>query len=110
MIDYFRVVGDTDGPIEDQLLADGSAVDITGYNRVAIHIEKPDGTTVIDTTAGAVTVDDAGTGKVTYELQAGDLDTVGRYFYEWEVEFADGGVLSFGGEDRGEIYVRDEIA
>lgn len=108
--DYRRVVGDTQSDIEDQLLADGSTVDLAYIQTAAIHIEKPDGTIITDDTAGAVSVPDATNGVVQYEFQSGDLDQSGRYRYEWEITFEDGGILSFPGDDFATIWVRDELA
>lgn len=107
---YRRVVGDTESDIEDQLLADSANVDLTNLLGVSIHIVKPDGTTITDDRNGAVSVQDVSNGVVQYEFQSGDLDQSGRYRYEWEVTFGDGGVLTFPGDDWATIWVRDELA
>jgi hypothetical protein len=108
--EYRRVVGDTESNIEDQLLADASNVDLSNFQEVELHLEKPDGTTLTDDTTGAVSVQDVSNGVVQYQFQSGDLDQTGRYRYEWEVTFGDGGVLTFPGDELATIYVRDELA
>lgn len=107
---YRRVVGDTDSPIEDTLIGDGQAIDISGFQSVELHIEKPDGTTITDDNTGNVTVEDSPAGEVKYEFQTGDLDQQGRYRYEWQVTFGDGGILTFPGDTMAKIWVREEIA
>lgn len=106
---YRRVVGDTEGDIKDQLLADGSAEDISGFQSVELHLEKPDESVVTADDSGAVTVEDSPNGIVSYQFQSGDLDQQGRYRYEWEVTYGDGEVLTFPGEDMGKIWVREEL-
>jgi len=108
--EYRRVVGDTESSIEDQLTGDGTVISIEDFNAVEIHIEKPDGTVLTDDTTGAVTVENSTEGKVRYDFQSGDLDQTGRYRYEWEVTFGDGGVLTFPGDSMAKIFVRDELA
>jgi len=107
---YFRVVGDTDTSIDDQLVADGSAVDISNFSSVEIHIEKPDDTVITDDTNGGVTVTDAANGKVKYEFASGDLDRPGRYRYEWQITFGGGDVLTVPSSGLGIIQVREELA
>jgi hypothetical protein len=108
---YERVVGDTESPIEDTLVADGDAIDISGFQQVAFHLVKPDDTEVTATDSDpGVTVEDSPTGQVKYDFQSGDLDQEGRYRYEWEVTFGDGGVLTVPSDGWETIYVRDELA
>lgn len=105
----YRVENDTDSPIEDTLEdGSGNAVDISGFNSLDIHIEKPDGTLVTDDTTGNVTADDAANGDVSYDFQSTDLDQSGRYEYEWEVTFSDGGIETFPSRGFEEIIVRQE--
>jgi len=106
---YYRVVGDTDTSIDDQLIADGSAVDISN-STVEIHIEQPDGTVITDDTTGNVTIVDAVNGTVKYEFSSGDLDQSGRYRYEWEVTFGGGDVLTVPSSELEIIQVREELA
>jgi hypothetical protein len=105
---YRRVVGDTESPIEDQLTNDGTNTDISGFQSVEIHIEKPDGTVITADDTGNVTVGNSPEGLVKYDFQAGDLDQQGRYFYEWQVTFGDGGILTFPGDGRATIWAREE--
>lgn len=108
---YERVVGDTESPIEDTLTDGVAAIDISGFQSVSFHLLKPDDTSVTaDDASAAVTVEDSPTGKVEYAFQTGDLDQEGRYRYEWEVTFGDGGVLTIPSDGWETIYVRDELA
>jgi len=107
---YRRVVGDTDTSLDDQLVADGQAVDISNHSSVEIHIETPDGNVITDDTGGGVTVVDANNGKVKYEFSSGDLDTPGRYRYEWQITFGGGDVLTVPSGSLERIEVRDELA
>lgn len=106
---YRRVVGDTESDIEDQLLADGHAEDISGFQSVELHLEKPDDTVLTAADTGAVTVEDSPTGIVSYQFQPGDLDQTGRYRYEWEVTYGDGEVMTFPGDGMGKLWVREEL-
>lgn len=108
--DYRRVVGDTESAIEDTLTDGSTAVDISGFQSVEFHLTKPDDTSVSDDTNGAVTVEDSPNGQVKYDFQSGDLDQQGRYEYEWQVTFGDGGVLSFPSKAPATIWVREELA
>jgi len=107
---YRRVTADTEGDIEDQLLADGAPVDISGFQSVAIHIETPSGTLLEADDTGAVTVEDSPTGRVAYQFGPDDLTESGRYRYEWEVTFGDGGVATFPSAGLALLYVRDGLA
>lgn len=111
---YRRVVGDTEADIEDQLLvtlSDGTTrvEDISGFQTVTFHLEKPDGSVSTATDSGAVTVLDSPNGIVEYQLQDGDLDQQGRYRYEWQVTYGDGEVLSFPSDGLGEVWVREDL-
>lgn len=107
---YRRVVGDTETDIRDQLLADGSPVDISEFHAVAIHIETPTGDVIVADTNSGVTVNNSPEGMVRYSFSEGDLSDRGRYRYEWEVTFADGGVLTFPADGMAKIWVRDELS
>jgi hypothetical protein len=108
---YERVVGDTESPIEDTLIDDGGVSDISGFQKVEFHLIKPDDTSVTATDSdAAVTVEDSVNGQVKYEFQSGDLDQDGRYRYEWEVTFGDGGILTYPSSGWEPIFVRDELA
>jgi len=110
MTQYRRAVGDTESSIEDQLTGDGDVISIEDFNEVEIHIEKPDGTTITDDTTGNVVVENSTEGLVRYDFAASDLGQSGRYTYEWQVTFGDGGILTFPGDDLAKLWVRDEIA
>jgi hypothetical protein len=106
-----RVANDTDSPIVDTLQdGSGNDIDISGFNKVEIHIQKPDGTSISDDDSGNVIVQDASNGEVKYDIQPGDLDQVGYYDYEWEVTFSDGGIETWPSDGTASISVRDELA
>jgi hypothetical protein len=65
-----EVVDGWTGPLDYTLLADGTALNLTGMT-VTLILTKPDGT-VVDTT-GDVTVTDAAAGWVRYTPDATDL-------------------------------------
>jgi hypothetical protein len=111
---YRRVMSDSESSIKDQLTGvqfDGSEinVDIQDFSEVAVHIERPDGSVVTGNTSGDVTVEDPLVGKVKYDFSQSDLDQQGRYRYEWEVTFVDGGVLTFPADEMAKIWVREEL-
>lgn len=66
-------------------------VDLTGAT-VRFHMKSVDGTVKIDET---MTITDAENGVVQYDWQVGDTDTVGTYYVEFEVTYADASVETF---------------
>lgn len=81
---------DTARTLQDQLLLDGAAIDLTGAT-VSILFRN------IITAASAkrdAVITDAATGRVEYELIAADTATAGNFRVEWEIIFADGTVLT----------------
>ena len=71
---FIDVIEGWTGPLEFILLADGSAVDLTGITSVAAEAKRLDGTTI--TLGGTTQVSDATSGKVKYNPIAGDLKEV----------------------------------
>ena len=66
-------------------------VDLTGAT-VMFHMKSVDGTIKVDR---QMTVTNAAGGVVQYDWQSGDTDTVGTYYVEFEVTYADSSVETF---------------
>lgn len=66
-------------------------VDLTGAT-VMFHMKSVDGTVKIDQ---EMTVTNESGGVVQYDWQSGDTDTVGTYYVEFEVTYADSSVETF---------------
>ena len=68
-----------------------SPVDLTDAT-VMFHMKSVDGTVKVDR---QMTITNASGGVVQYDWQAGDTDTVGTYYVEFEVTYADASVETF---------------
>jgi hypothetical protein len=66
-------------------------IDLTGAT-VMFHMKSVDGTIKVDE---AMTITNNEGGVVQYNWQAGDTDTVGTYYVEFEVTYADASVETF---------------
>ena len=66
-------------------------INLTAAN-VRIHMKSVDGTLKIDQPMTVVTPLQ---GLVQYDWQAGDTDTVGTYYVEFEVTYADNSIETF---------------
>lgn len=66
-------------------------VDLTGAT-VMFHMKSIDGTVKVDQ---QMTITNASGGVVQYDWQSGDTDTVGTYYVEFEVTYADSSVETF---------------
>jgi len=66
-------------------------VNLTGAT-VRFHMKSVDGTLKVD---ASMTVTSALGGVCQYNWQAGDTDTVGTYYVEFEVTYADASVETF---------------
>ena len=66
-------------------------INLTGA-AVRLHMKSVDGTLKIDR---AMTVVTPLQGIIRYDWQAGDTDTVGTYYVEFEVTYADASVETF---------------
>lgn len=71
--------------------ASQTAVNLTGAT-VMFHMKSVDGTVKVDE---EMTITDAEGGVVQYDWQAGDTDTVGTYYVEFEVTYSDLAVETF---------------
>lgn len=80
--------GSTLPALEMQLIeTDGTPVDLTNATQVKFRMGITPGSPKVDAAAVVVT---ASEGRVKYEWEAADVDTVGTYNGEWVVTFADG--------------------
>jgi hypothetical protein len=80
-------VGDTSPPIAVEVTSDGSPVDLSDAT-VTFRVRKPSGTVVNWT--GDVT--DGPAGQVEYELETGDLDEAGIWYFELEIDWGGGSI------------------
>ena len=84
-----RSVGDTRTPLRVRLTQSGVAVDLTGKT-VAFKMVTSTGGEKVAENAANVSVLDAATGDVQYQLQAADVDTAGTFYGWWLVYDGDG--------------------
>lgn len=63
-----------------------------GEATVRFHMKSVDGTLKVD---APMTITNASAGTCQYNWQAGDTDTVGTYYVEFEVTYADASVETF---------------
>lgn len=59
---------------------------------------------------GAATIDSATRGEVSYHWQVGDTDVVGEYYWEWEITFNDGTVMTIPGDKYGKFEITKTLA
>ena len=71
--------------------AQSTVVSLVGAT-VKLHMNSLDGVAKINQT---MTVTDAEGGVIQYDWQAGDTDTVGAYYAEFQVTYVDGSVETF---------------
>lgn len=71
--------------------ASQAPINLTGAT-VMFHMKSLDGAIKIDT---EMTITDERNGVVKYDWQSGDTDTVGTYYVEFEVTYADASVETF---------------
>ena len=89
----FRIKQNDTSPSLEATLSDANLVpvDITSAT-VMLHMKAVGGSVVLDE---QMTITDAEGGVVQYDWQAGDTATVGTYYVEFEVTYADGSVETF---------------
>ena len=80
-------------------------INLTGAS-VRLHMKSVDGTLKIDE---AMTVVTPLEGVIQYDWQAGDTDTVGTYYVEFEVTYADASVETFPNNGNKTISVVKEL-
>lgn len=101
---------DRDPSYTAQLLENGSPLPgLAGASVrfIMVPANSPDGTTPkVD---GVATIDDVDTAMVSYEWDAGDTDTAGTYWAEFEVTFSNGRARTFPAKDYLYIRVLDDL-
>lgn len=89
----FSIKQNDTSPSLQVTLKDSSLAPIPlGGATVRFHMKSVDGTLKID---APMTITNASTGTCQYNWQAGDTDTVGTYYVEFEVTYADASVETF---------------
>lgn len=87
--------------------AEDTPVDVTGATlRFLMREQAAPATVVLNTTA---TTPNAASGILHYVWVAGDTATIGRFYGEFEVTFADGTVLTAPTDDYLRIIVKDDL-
>jgi len=89
----FSIKQNDTSPSLQAILKDASQtpIDLTGAT-VMFHMKSVDGTVKVDQ---QMTITDDTGGVVQYDWQSGDTDTVGTYYVEFEVTYADASVETF---------------
>lgn len=89
----FSIKQNDTSPALQATLKDASltAINLTGAS-VRFHMKSVDGTVKVDE---AMTITNASGGIVQYNWQTGDTDTVGTYYVEFEVTYADSSIETF---------------
>lgn len=85
--------------------ASGTAISLTGAT-VRFHLKSLDGVVKVD---AAMTVTDADNGVIQYDWDAGDTDTAGSYYAEFEVTYNDGSIETFPNNQNLAIQIRPEL-
>tara|TARA_R110000823_G_scaffold139299_1_gene269048 strand:+ start:253 stop:573 length:321 start_codon:yes stop_codon:yes gene_type:complete len=86
--------------------ANGSTINLNGAV-VNIHMKSVNGVLKVDE---QMTVVDADTGVVKYDWVTGDTDTVGTYYVEFQVTYADLTIETFPNDDKAVILIKPELA
>ena len=84
----------------------GSPINLNGAD-VVIHMKSVDGVLKVNE---QVTIVDADTGVVKYEWVTGDTDTVGTYYVEFQVTYADSTIETFPNSSNIIIFIKPELA
>ena len=106
--DWWLKQNDTAPAIAFQLFSGaGTPVDLTGATVKLIAYLPGAASPKIN---AAATITEQATGKVSYTLQAADVDTVGDYLAEFQVTFSGGAVESFPNSAWLKIRITDDLA
>lgn len=96
MSDYTRIQNDTGHPIKDLLKTDGTTEDVSGATVAFTMWNAETGNTKInENTTNVALATDGTDGRVNYNFDSGDLDTAGVFYFEWEVTYADGTIVTY---------------
>jgi hypothetical protein len=115
MIDYFAKRGDTLAPLEAALTnCDGTPVDLTGATVEFLMRSATPGATApldLDATITVLPVEPPATvpNRVRVAWGAGDLDTPGRYYADWQVTWG-AATLTLPTVGHLQLHVLDDIA
>ena len=103
----FRIKQNDTSPSLQATLKDaaGSVVDISGSS-VRFHMKSIDGTLKVDE---AMIIVDGTNGVVQYDWVAGDTETAGSYFVEFEVTYSDSSVETFPNNGNESVTVTKEL-
>ena len=85
--------------------ANSVPVNVSGAT-VRFHMEDVVGTLKVD---AEMAIPDGINGVVQYDWQAGDTDTAGTYYVEFEVTYNDGAVETFPNNNKEVIIIRPEL-
>lgn len=96
---------DTARALQDQLLLDGAAINLTGAT-VSICFKHLVNGTAWKRTA---TVTSAVTGQVSYTLIPADTETAGDYKVEWEITFSGGTILTVPDNDYHLLRILEDL-
>jgi hypothetical protein len=86
--------------------ANGSAINLNGAD-VVMHMKSVNGVLKV---SEEMTIVDADTGVVKYDWVTGDTDTVGTYYVEFQVTYADLTIETFPNDDKAVILIKPELA
>lgn len=103
----FNIKQNDTSPSLQATLKDASltAINLTGAS-VRFHMKSVDGTLKVDAEMDVI---DELNGIVQYDWQSGDTDTVGAYYIEFEVTYADASVETFPNNGNKVISVVKEL-
>ncbi len=91
--------------------AAGAVIDLTGATIVATMKDVVLGTVKINRQSAGITISDAENGLFNYAWQAGDTDTAGIYYVEFEITPVSGGkfTLPQPQENKAEVHIIDSL-
>lgn len=88
---------------------DGNVVDITGATIKTTMLSFADDSEKFKHTDGTgIALEDAANGKFSYQWQAGETDTAGKYKIEFEINPASGGKFTVPAEDVAVVYIKSD--
>lgn len=82
-------------------------VDLTDADTVSFHMTDDDGAVIVD--GDAIVLDVEG-GVVAYNFNAGETESLGTHYIEWEVTWASGDVETFPHGAADTLYIYSDLA